>query len=524
MTEWKPLCPLADLREGAPLARNIGKKEFLAVRRGDRVFVCGNKCPHFGDKLSDGVVSGTHVTCPGHNARFDLATGRVESAPALDDLPVYDVKVEDGQVLVGPARPAPFELAPRAPTEERTFIIVGGGAAGEAAVETLVREGFGGRIILVTAEEHLPYNRTDLSKGFLTGDVERDWLPLRGADYYSTLGVEVVMGARAEGLDTARAVLRLSGGRQMRYDRLLVATGARARRLAVAGADSPACYTLRGRDDAERILAAVTVARRAVVVGAGFIGLEVASSLRKRGLEVDVVAPDELPLGRLLGRELGERIRRLHESLGTRFHLGRTVSEITGGTSVLLSDGTRLDADIVVIGVGAQPDVEWLGTSGLTASGALPVDAALRTSDPDVFAAGDVALVKDPRAGAAIRFEHWVSAQRQGHHAALAMLGRTEAYREVPFFWSRQCGKSIKYAGFGGAWDRIAFRGDPAGDSFLGAYFAGKRLLGAASFAMSWNLIAVEKLLREGGTLSPEQVTDERQSLTALAGLTSGEE
>ena len=192
---------------------------------------------------------------------------------------------------------------------------------------------------------------------------------------------------------------------------------------------------------------------------------------------------------------------------------------------MLLSDGTRLPADIVLIGVGAEANVEWLEASGLAVPGAVPVDASMRTSDPDVFAAGDVALVKDPRCDKAHRFEHWTSAQRQGYHAGLAMLGRTEAYREVPFFWSRQCGKSIKYAGFAGAaWDRIVYRGDPAGDSFLGACFAGPRLVGAASFAMSWNLIAVEKLLREGGTLSPEQVADERQSLTALAGLTSGEE
>ncbi len=527
MAEWKALCRLSELREGAPTARKIGGKQFLAVRRGGRVFVCANKCPHSGDPLSDGLTSGTEIICPSHYARFDLATGRVESAPALDDIASYEARVEGDEILVGPARPAPFQLAPRATTEDRTFAIVGGGAAGEAAVEALVRNGFGGRIVLVTAERHLPYDRTELSKGFLTGEVERDRLQLRGADFYSTLAVEVVAGARAEGIDPARHVLRLDGGRSLRYDRLLVATGARARRLGIAGEELTGCLTLRDRDDAERIVAALAPARRAVIAGAGFIGLEAASSLRARGLDVDVVAPEELPLGPLLGRELGLRIRALHEAKGTRFHMGRTVSEITGRgrvREVLLSDGSRLAADLVIVGVGAEPRVEWLAASGLSDAGAVPVDETLRTRDPDVYAAGDIAAVPDARLGRPLRFEHWVSAQMQGRHAALSMLGSSEAYREVPFFWSIQCDTSIKYIGAAGAaYDRIAWRGSPDGDSFLGAYFAEGELVGAASFAMSWNLAALERLMREGRTVTPDQVADERVSLTALAGLTSGE-
>ncbi len=528
MAEWKPLCRLADLPEGAPIAKKIGKKEFLAVRRGGRVLVCGNKCPHFGDPLSNGVASGTHVFCPSHGARFDLESGRVESAPALDDLPTYEAKVEGGEVLVGPARPAPFELAPRVTTEERTFVIVGGGAAGESAVEGLVRGGFGGRIVLVTAEEHLPYNRTDLSKGFLTGEVERDWLQLRGADFYGTLGVEVMTGARAQGIDPARHLLRLDGGRSLRYDRLLVATGSQARRLEAPGADLPGCHVLRGRDDAEAILAAMAGAKRAVVVGAGFVGLEVASGLRAKGLEVDIVAPEELPLAALLGREFGRRIQTLHEGRGTRFHMGRSVSavaEARGATEVLLSDGSRLQADLVIIGVGARPRVDWLAGSGLVEGGAVPVDASLRTRDPDVFAAGDVALVPDARLGRPVRFEHWVSAQRQGRHAAAAMLGGREPYGEVPFFWTVQCDTSIKYAGGAGLpYDTVVHRGSPAGNSFLAAYYAAGRLVGAATFAMSWNLIALEKLMREGREVTAGQVADERTDLVALAGLTSGPE
>ena len=527
MAEWKPLCRLADLPEGAPVAKKIGKKEFLAVRRGGRVFVCANKCPHYGDPLSNGVTSGNAIICPSHYARFDLASGRVDSAPALDDLATYEVKVEGEEILVGPSRPAPFELKPRALTEQRTFVIVGGGAAGEAAVEALVRQGFGGRIVLVTAEEHLPYNRTDLSKGFLTGEVQRDWLQLRGADFYSTLGVEVMAGTQAEGLDPARRTLRLDGGRELRYDRLLVATGAGARSLEVPGADLAGCFTLRGRDDAERIIAALADAGRAVIVGAGYIGLEVASALRAKGLEVDVVAPEELPLAPLLGREFGQRIRALHETKGTRFHMGRTVSEVRGEDrvkEVVLSDGSRLAADLVIVGIGAEPRVGWLSGSGLAEAGAVPVDGTLRARDPDVFAAGDLALVPEPRLGRSLRFEHWISAQKQGRHAALAMLGRAEPYREVPFFWSIQCDTSIKYAGAAGApYDRVVYRGSPAGDSFLAAYFAAGSLIGAATFAMSWNLIAIERLMREGRSVTPDQVADERTSLLALAGLTSGE-
>jgi apoptosis-inducing factor 3 len=530
MADWKPLCRLDELAEGAPRAKKIGKKEFLAVRRGDRVFVCSNKCPHFGDPLSSGVAGDGRITCASHNARFDLATGRVESAPALDDLATYQVRIEGGEVLVGAAGPAPFELAPRAVTESRAFVIVGGGPAGEAAAEALVRSGFGGRIVLVTDEPHLPYNRTDLSKGFLTGEVQADWLQLRGADYYATLGVEVITGARAEGIDRERHVLRLADGRTLRYDRLLAATGARARRLGVPGADLPGSFTLRGRDDAARIveaLPAAGAAGRAVVIGAGFIGLETASSLRARGLEVDVVAPEELPMAPLLGSEFGARLRTLHESRGTRFHLGRTVAALHGDDrvrEVLLSDGSRLAADVVVAGVGAEPCVEWLTASGLAAAGAVPVDGTLRTSDPDVFAAGDIALVPDPRLGRPLRFEHWVSAQRQGRHAALAMLGSREPYREAPFFWSMQCDTSIKYVGAAGQpWDRVVFRGSPQGDHFLAAYFAGETLIGAATFAMSWNLIAIEALMRSGRGVTAAEITG-GADLPALAGLTTGED
>jgi 3-phenylpropionate/trans-cinnamate dioxygenase ferredoxin reductase subunit len=525
VASWRKLCDLEDLADGIPSARKIGKKQFLVVRRKAEASVCGNKCPHYGAPLSDGIVRDGEITCPWHNARFDLERGRMVSPPALDDIPRYESRVENGEVLVARAL-ASWEGTGRG-SDDRVFVVVGAGAAGAAAVENLRREGFAGRIVLVSAEEALPYDRPDLSKGFITGESDPAWLTLRSKEFYEKLEIEIRLGTRAIALDPRGKRLVLEDGTELVYDRLLLATGGQARRLNIPGSDLQGVHILRSKADAEALAADIREGARAVAIGAGFIGLEVASSLRTRGLDVTVVAPEQVPLAQMAGSEYGRRVQALHEAKGAHFRLGRTITAIEGdprAQRVILSDGTELEADLVLMGVGIDPAVAWLGESGLLAGGGVLVDENLETRAPGVFAAGDIAVVPGSSEGP-MRIEHWTVAERQGRHAALGMIGQKSPFREVPFFWSTQCDSSLKHVG----WpfregDECVFRGDPQGDSFMAGHFRRGRLVGAAAINVSWDIIALEVLLREGAEVSRDQLADPGVDLLTMARAKSGEE
>jgi NADPH-dependent 2,4-dienoyl-CoA reductase/sulfur reductase-like enzyme/nitrite reductase/ring-hydroxylating ferredoxin subunit len=507
----KRLAGLEELAEGVPLRRSIGGKEFLVVRRGERVSVCGNRCPHQGATLSEGILSGEEVVCPCHGARFDLRDGRLSSPPALDGIPVYQVRVEGREVFVGPVREEnpfpPAGPAPPAAAEVRgrgsaqqgparrgsarrggSIGIVGAGAAGHAAAEELRRAGFAGRIVLIGAEPDPPYDRTALSKGFLAGEIPAETLPLRGRELYEQLSIELLLGCRVAGVEPGSRTAVLADGRRLAFERLLLATGGLPRRLPIPGADLPGCFLLRSRSDGQALRAAVREAQErggeAVILGAGLIGLEVAASLRRAGLAAAVIAPEEIPLAAVFGERVGAWIRRLHEEKGVRFHLGRTVREIRGDgrvREVALSDGTRLAAEVVVIGAGIVTAVEYLAGTGLVRDGEVAVDGRLETAAPGLYAAGDIARVPGARGGRPERVEHWASAQRQGRHAARAMLGAANPYAEAPFFWTDQFDRSLKRVGPAGGWDRIVYRGAVEAGDFLAGYFLGDRLVAAAA-------------------------------------------
>jgi apoptosis-inducing factor 3 len=338
-------------------------------------------------------------------------------------------------------------------------VIVGAGAAGECAAETLRREGYEGRLTLYDPDPDAPYDRPNLSKDYLAGTASDDWIPLHPPDFYRERGIDIVHDRKVVAIQPKDRRIRLDDGSTQEFGALLLATGATPVRLPPEmERGQPKIHYLRSFADSKAIIAASSAAKRAVVLGASFIGLEVAASLRARKLEVHVVAPDERPLERVMGPALGDFIRQLHETHGVTFHLGQKASGIGGGV-VTLESGTRLPADLGVAGIGVRPNVELAESAGLPIDRGVVVDERLQTSAPGVYAAGDIARWPDPHSGQRIRVEHWVVAQRQGQAAARSILGSTDRFRAVPFFWSQHYDVPINYVGHAERWDSLDVEG-----------------------------------------------------------------
>jgi NADPH-dependent 2,4-dienoyl-CoA reductase/sulfur reductase-like enzyme/nitrite reductase/ring-hydroxylating ferredoxin subunit len=447
---------LADLAEDTPLLGHAHGEAVMLARHGDAVFAIGATCTHYSGPLAEGLVTQGTVRCPWHHACFDLRNG-APVPPGLNAIPCYEVVREGRSVRVGGRLPGPDTPAKLAGAPNR-IVVVGAGAAGHTACETLRREGYRGQLVLIGADTDLPVDRPNLSKDFLAGSAPEEWLPLRPREFFGEHEIELALGERVVSVEVQRKQVSLASGRSYAYDKLLLATGAEPVRLELLGGDLPHVHYLRTLDNCRAIIATAVEARRAVVVGASFIGLEVAASLRARDLEVHVVGPEAIPLERVMGAEVGSFIRKLHEEHGVTFHLGARPQAIDA-SSVTLDNGECLSADLVVIGVGVRPEVAIAESSGIAVDRGVLVDEFLQTSAPDVYAAGDNARWPDRRSGERIRIEHWVVAQRQGRTAARNMLGMREPFDAVPFFWSMHYDVGINYVGHAAAWDRIEIAG-----------------------------------------------------------------
>jgi NADPH-dependent 2,4-dienoyl-CoA reductase/sulfur reductase-like enzyme/nitrite reductase/ring-hydroxylating ferredoxin subunit len=477
---------LDDLVDGGLLLGHARGEAVVLARRAGDVFAVGATCTHYSGPIAEGLIVGDGVRCPWHHACFDLRTG-APAAPALSPLPCYRVEQRDGKVFVGEKLSPP--RAPELPGPARV-VIVGAGAAGEACAETLRREGHRGSITMIGAEEP-PVDRPNLSKDYLAGTAPEDWIPLRPAGFYAEQKIDLVTGVRATRLDAAQKKLALSDGRTLGYDALVLATGATPNRLDLLGAER--ILYLRTLADSRAIIDRAQHARRAVVLGGSFIGLETAASLRARGVEVHLVERGKRPLEHVLGPELGDFVRTVHEQHGVKFHLGRTPAAIdTAG--VTLDDGSRLPGELVVAGVGVRPNVELAQSAGLRVDRGVLVDPYLQTSAAGVFAVGDIARWPDPRAGS-IRVEHWVVAERQGQAAARNLLGRKQPFTDVPFFWSQHYDVQINYVGHCERWDEITVHGSLAERSCVVAYRAGGRVRAAASVSRDRESLAIEAAL-----------------------------
>src|SRR5262245_37565450 len=472
------------VRDGEPLLGHANGEAVLLVRRGDDFFAIGATCTHYGGPLAEGRIDGDEARCPWHHACFNLRTGEALRAPALSPVACWTVERRNGKVLVTGKR----ERDPLSPTypvtvarsgAPRAVVIVGAGAAGSAAAEMLRRSGYDGRLTMVDEDDGSPYDRPNLSKDYLAGNAPEEWIPLRPDNFYAEHEIDVVRG-RATGIDTKGKKLAVDGRAPLDYDALLLATGAAPIRLAVPCADRAHVHTLRSFADSRAIIDAAKLGKRAVVIGGSFIGLEVAASLRARNLEVHVVAPESLPLERILGQHLGAFIKSLHESKGVVFHLGRKPARIDAD-SVTLDDGSRLEADLVVMGVGVRPRLALAESAGLGMDRGVSVNEFLETSVPGIFAAGDIARWPDPHTGNRIRVEHWVLAQRHGQTAARNMLGAREAFTQAPFFWSAHYDVRINYVGHAEKWDRIDVDGDAGKHGVTVRFMRGDKALAVAT-------------------------------------------
>lgn len=453
--------PASAVADGSLLLGHAQGEPIIVARRGEELFAIGAVCTHYGAPLADGLLVEDTVRCPWHHASFSLRTGEALRAPALNAVSCRHIEQRDGKIYVGdriePASTPPAS-AQGVANPPKSIVIVGGGAAGNAAAEMLRREHFEGTITLLSADDSLPCDRPNLSKNYLAGDAPEEWIPLRSAKFYREQRIDVQLNARVVGIDPANRKVLLADGSGHAYDALLLATGAEPVRLGIAGAELAHVHYLRTWADGRALVTAATKARRAVVIGASFIGLEVAASLRARDIEVHVVGRETVLMERVLGAEVGAFLRTLHEDHGVSFHLDASVASIDE-RGVTLADGETLEADMVVVGIGVRPAIELAEQAGLAIDRGISVDRYLATSAAGIYAAGDIARWPDPLSGEPIRVEHWVVAERQGQVAARNMLGRREPFDMVPFFWTEQYDFGLAYVGHAEGFDAVDIDG-----------------------------------------------------------------
>jgi NADPH-dependent 2,4-dienoyl-CoA reductase/sulfur reductase-like enzyme/nitrite reductase/ring-hydroxylating ferredoxin subunit len=490
---------VTEVPDGSLVPGHVDGESAVLHRRGDEFFALGGTCTHYNGPMAEGLVVGDTIRCPWHHACYSLHTGKVLGAPALNDLPAWTVEVRGGRIYVTNRKPAE---TPPSITLPDSVVIIGAGAAGERAAETLRREGYVGAVTLIDAGKDLPFDKPNLSKDYLAGSAPEEWIPLRGANFYAEQKITLLLGRKATAIDKQRRKVTLDDATTIPFGALLLATGSAPIRLPASVAQGEVYY-LRTFADSKAILAAANQAKRAVVIGASFIGLEVAASLRTRGLDVDVVAPELIPLERVLGAELGRFVRDKHEAQGVRFHLGRTISRIDG--TVTLDDGSKLSADLVVAGIGVRPVTDLAEAAGLEVDQGILVDEYLQTSVPGIYAAGDLARWPYADTGERVRIEHWVVAQRQGAAVARNMLGRQEPYRDVPFFWSAHYDVVIAYVGNTTSWDKLEIEGELAATDCMVRYIRGGRTVAAASIFRDRESLQIEADIeqRMKGALEP---------------------
>lgn len=472
---------LSNIPDGGMLLGHSDGKPVLLSRTGDEVFAIGAHCTHYGGPLGEGLRVGDTVHCPWHHACFSLRTGEALSAPALNPVAVWEVVRDGDTVTVTSELPAPDGATKKAnsqstETHPDSIIIIGAGAAGNAAAEMLRREGYEGALTMIGADTEVPYDRPNLSKDYLAGTAQEEWIPLRTTDFYSDHNIELLRNTRVESIESDLRQVKLTDGSTREFDRLLIATGATPVSLSLPGGNLRHVHYLRTLADSKSIIDAATTAKKAVVIGASFIGLEVAASLIARGLEVSVVGLEKIPLERVLGPDLGAFVRKLHESKGVQFHLEDTATSIDAD-SVTLKSGDILDADLVVIGVGVRPSIELAEKAGLATDKGVLVNDFLETSASGIYAAGDIARYPDSRTGENIRVEHWVVAERQGQTAAKNMLGQLEPFASPAFFWSNHYDTGILYVGHAEKWDETDVAGSVSdGDCAVAFKLGGKTL------------------------------------------------
>ncbi len=484
-----------DLQDGQMKQVSVAGLDILLVRVDGKYHAMGAHCVHYGAPLVKGVLTGNHLICPWHHAVYDVTTGDHIEPPGRNCLTSFSITINGQDVDLTVTRGASEHRMPdfcKANKDDlREIGIVGAGAAASMAAETLRKEGFTGKITLLTYEDDFPYDRPNISKEYMAGEADPEWMPLRSPQFYADNEISIVFGRRVTNVDLRTREVTFDDDERRTFDMLLLATGGTPRTLPVPGADGKNVFLLRTMHDADQILerlADIRDTRRVVIIGSSFIGMEVASSLRHRDVEVTVVSTDKVPFEKNLGPRVGRFLFNLHQQHGVEFHLDASVERIessdngTATTTTVLADGTRLESDLVIVGIGVRPATDFIQGTTLNKDGSLTVDASMKLTDPacpNVWAAGDIATFPHPQTGQPIRVEHWRLANQHGKIAGCNMAGNSKTYQEVPFFWTRHHGTTLKYVGHTQQWDNITFDGSPESGDFVAYYIKDGRVLAA---------------------------------------------
>ena len=471
--------PASDIAEGAMLGGHVDGEAVLIARAGGALYALGAECTHYHGPLADGLIVGDTVRCPWHHACFSLKTGKALAAPAIDPVACWAVEEKDGKVFVKAKKEAAAPAKPTGGTVKRV-VIVGGGAAGFAAAERLRRDGFTGDVTVLSADPDAPYDRPNCSKDYLSGAAPQEWMPLRDDAFYTDGKINLRTDTEVASFDPKAKTVTLKDGGDLAYDVLILATGAEPQKPPIPGLDGKDAHVLRSLKDADAIIAAAEKAKRVAVIGASFIGLEVAAALKQRGLEVHVIAPETTPLEKIMGRDIGQWVKSVHEDKGVVFHLGRKVLGYADG-KVEIDEGQPVLADFIVVGTGVRPRVALAEAAGLTIDNGVVVDDHLKTSADGVYAAGDIARYPDPISGKLIRVEHWVHAERQGQYLARLILGDDAPFSDPPFFWSSHYDKSVNYSGHAEGFDSPKIDGSVAKEDAAVRYLKDGKLLAIAT-------------------------------------------
>ncbi len=511
--EWVKIGRKDDFKEGEIVPVSYGRRKVIVVKFENKIYAYSGRCTHYGEPLENGIVLENIINCPCHNAQFNILDGSVILPPALDNLIKYEVKAENGDLFIRKSKRKEIEV-PQTLSNE-TFVIIGSGAAGYTCAVALRKEGFGGRIVIVTDEDVYPYDRTALSKEFISGEFEEKDIFLKSESYYKKLKIDFLFNYKVTDIDFDKKVLITAHGAQVSYDKLLISTGGIPKTPQVPGVDKDGFFLLRNLFDAKSIKKYLKGKTRVVIIGAGFLGLELASTLISNGYEVHVIQNHDIPLTGVFGNPIGEYIKKLHIKHGVKFYRGE-ISQILGDErvdSVILEDNTVIKTDAVVACIGIIPSVAFLEGTPILEGNAVPVDEMLQTRVEDVFAAGDIAMVPDYHTGEIRRIEHWIEAQRQGQHAARTMMGRVLPYREVPFFWTIQYDVSIKYTGYSRDFDEIVYRGNVDDNGFLAGFYEGKKLRAVLGVNRDRDMAVMYEFLKADFDITPSEFKDESVDL-----------
>ncbi|XP_076027478.1 apoptosis-inducing factor 3-like [Genypterus blacodes] len=510
------VCQESDLSDGQMKEVTVGEQEVLLVRVQGRYSAVGSKCSHYNAPLVKGALVGDRLRCPFHGACFSVRTGDIEEFPGLDSLPTYKVRVEEGNVFVSIKKHAlkvtrrVRQMCTVAPDSTHTVLLIGGGPAALVCAETLRQNCYRGRIVMVTKDALPPFDKPKLSKAM---HLDSSDVLLRSADFFQQFGIEVWTQKEVVCVNPGAKEVKLSDGTSQCYDQLLVSTGCRARPLSCPGWDLQGVQLLQTQQDAQHISRSCQ-GRNAVIVGASFIGMEVASYLSDRAARVAVVGTAAHPYERTLGPEIGQMTMQMLEERNVRFYMNDRVTELRGENgevkAVVLQSGAVLEADVVIVGVGVIPNSDFLAGSQVAVDQkAVIVDEFMRTNVPDVFAAGDVtSFPLAIRGGQRVNIGHWQMSQAHGRVAALNMLNKPTKLQSVPFFWTVLLGKSIRYTGYGAGYTEIIFKGSVADRKFLAFYLRDEAVVAAASLMFDPAVARLAELMAAGQTVTKAQAQD----------------